>query len=67
MYLLWLLRGSLSYYAITHGHGFEIASFNASNLVYRKEQMLAPRPAHMGANAIFNRDEVAGGAPSQGS
>jgi NADH-quinone oxidoreductase subunit I len=50
--------------AITHGHGFEIASFNASNLVYRKEQMLAPRPAHMGANAIFNRDEVAGGAPS---
>ena len=28
--------------AITHGHGFEIATFNASNLVYRKEQMLAP-------------------------
>ena len=27
--------------AITHGHGFEIATFNASNLVYRKEQMLA--------------------------
>ncbi len=50
--------------AITHGHGFEIASFNASNLVYRKEQMLAARPAHMGANAIFNRDEVAAGAPS---
>jgi NADH-quinone oxidoreductase subunit I len=49
--------------AITHGHGFEIASFNASNLVYRKEQMLAARPAHMGANAIFNRDEVAVGAP----
>ena len=50
--------------AITHGHGFEIASFNASNLVYRKEQMLAPMPAHMGANAVFNRDEVAAGAPS---
>src|SRR5678815_6111412 len=50
--------------AITHGHGFEIASFNASNLVYRKEQMLAPMPAHMGANAIFNRDEVGAGAPS---
>ena len=47
--------------AITHGHGFEIASFNASNLVYRKEQMLAPMPAHMGANAVFNRDEVAAG------
>jgi NADH-quinone oxidoreductase subunit I len=27
--------------AITHGHGFEIATFNASNLVYRKEQLLA--------------------------
>ena len=48
----------------THGHGFEIASFNASNLVYRKEQMLAPKPAHMGANAVFNRDEVGAGAPS---
>jgi NADH-quinone oxidoreductase subunit I len=26
--------------AITHGHGFEIASYNTSTLVYRKEQML---------------------------
>ena len=26
--------------AITHGHGFEIASYNATNLIYRKEQML---------------------------
>ena len=50
--------------AITHGHGFEIASFNASNLVYRKEQMLAPRPAHMGANSVFNQAEVADGAPA---
>src|SRR5450631_1593303 len=50
--------------AITHGHGFEIATFNASNLVYRKEQMLAAMPAHMGANAVFNQDEVAHGAPS---
>src|SRR6201991_1394397 len=49
--------------AITHGHGFEIATLNASNLVYRKEQMLAARPAHMGANSIFNRDEVGAGAP----
>ena len=49
--------------AITHGHGFEIVTFNASNLVYRKEQMLAPKPAHMGANAVFNQAEVAGGAP----
>ena len=50
--------------AITHGHGFEMASFNASNLVYRKEQMLAPQPAHMGANSVFNQAEVEGGAPS---
>src|ERR1700685_3243241 len=46
---------------ITHGHGFEIASFNASGLVYRKEQMLAPQPAHMGANSVFNQAEVASG------
>jgi len=31
--------------AITHGHGFEIAAFNASSLVYRKEQLLAKMPA----------------------
>jgi NADH-quinone oxidoreductase subunit I len=31
--------------AITHGHAFEIASFNTSTLVYRKEQLLAPIPA----------------------
>jgi NADH-quinone oxidoreductase subunit I len=30
--------------AITHGHGFEIASYNTSTLIYRKEQMLAPMP-----------------------
>jgi len=40
--------------AITHGHGFENATFNASNLVYRKEQMLAAVPAHQGENAIFS-------------
>jgi NADH-quinone oxidoreductase subunit I len=34
--------------AITHGHGFEIASYNTSTLIYRKEQMLAPIPE--GAN-----------------
>ena len=31
--------------AITHGHGFEIASYHTSTLVYRKEQMLEPLPA----------------------
>ena len=51
--------------AITHGHGFELATFNASNLVYRKEQMLAPRPAHMGANIVFNQADVNGGAPAE--
>ncbi len=30
--------------AITHGHGFEIASYNTSTLIYRKEQLLAPLP-----------------------
>jgi NADH-quinone oxidoreductase subunit I len=30
--------------AITHGHGFEIASYNTSTLIYRKEQMLVPIP-----------------------
>ena len=30
--------------AVTHGHGFEIASFNTSTLIYRKEQLLAPIP-----------------------
>jgi NADH-quinone oxidoreductase subunit I len=28
--------------AITHGHGFEVASYDTSNLVKRKEDLLAP-------------------------
>jgi len=28
--------------AITHGHGFEIASYNTATLIYRKEQLLRP-------------------------
>src|SRR3979411_2454560 len=51
--------------AITHGHGFELASFNVTDLIYRKEQMLAPRPAHMGANVVFNQADVNGGAPAE--
>jgi NADH-quinone oxidoreductase subunit I len=43
--------------AITHGHGFELATFNATNLVYRKEQLLSPVAAHMGANAVFNNSD----------
>ncbi|HWR49769.1 MAG TPA: NADH-quinone oxidoreductase subunit NuoI [Bryobacteraceae bacterium] len=30
--------------AIIHGHGFEIASYNTSTLIYRKEQLLRPVP-----------------------
>jgi NADH-quinone oxidoreductase subunit I len=50
--------------AITHGHGFELATFNASGLIYRKEQLLAAAPAHLGANAVFNAEEVEAGAPA---
>ena len=35
--------------AITHGHGFELASLNATNLVMRKEDMLLPASAIMAA------------------
>jgi NADH-quinone oxidoreductase subunit I len=31
--------------AITHGHGFELATLNATTLVMRKEDMLVPAPA----------------------
>jgi NADH-quinone oxidoreductase subunit I len=30
--------------AITHGHGFELASYDTATLIYRKEQMLVPLP-----------------------
>jgi len=30
--------------AITHGHGFELASYNTSTLIMRKEQMLVSLP-----------------------
>jgi NADH-quinone oxidoreductase subunit I len=46
--------------AITHGHGFEIASFNVSNLVYRKEQLLAIKSAHLGESVTFNKAEMDG-------
>ena len=43
--------------AITHGHGFEIASYNTSTLVYRKEQMLTAIPA--GAHYPLKADTAA--------
>jgi NADH-quinone oxidoreductase subunit I len=33
--------------AITHGHGFELASYNVTDLIYRKEQLLAKPTAAM--------------------
>ncbi len=39
--------------AITHGHAFEIAATDASQLVYRKERLLSPLPAHQGENAMY--------------
>ena len=44
--------------AITHGHGFEIASYNTSTLIKRKEDMLAPIPA--GAKAPVMEPDHAG-------
>ncbi len=44
--------------AITHGHGFEIATLNVTGLVYRKEQLLAAAPAHLGHNPKFNQEEL---------
>jgi len=51
--------------AITHGHGFEVATLNASSLVYRKEQMLAPRPALQGQNAMFSTSDDVRTAPGK--
>jgi NADH-quinone oxidoreductase subunit I len=31
--------------AITHGHGFELATYDINSLVYRKEQLLEKAPA----------------------
>jgi NADH-quinone oxidoreductase subunit I len=46
--------------AITHGHGFEAASYNTATLVKRKEDMLAAVPA--GAKPPVMADEVPAGA-----
>src|SRR5262245_44473166 len=45
--------------AITHGHGFEVASFNTSTLVKRKEDMLAPIPPGAHPPAMEPQEEVA--------
>jgi len=43
--------------AITHGHGFEVASFNTSTLVMRKEQMLVPLPPNASSSVIAKEAE----------
>src|SRR5436853_1220870 len=35
--------------AITHGHGFELATYDINSLVYRKEQLLEKTPAAVAA------------------
>jgi len=47
--------------AITHGHGFELASFNTSALVMRKEDMLAPIPPGAHAPVVAAPSESASG------
>jgi NADH-quinone oxidoreductase subunit I len=46
--------------AITHGHGFEIASYNTSTLVYTKDDMLAPIPAGAKPPVIQETAEASG-------
>ena len=43
--------------AITHGHGFEVSSYNTSTLVKRKEDMLAPMPAKSDPGVILHEAE----------
>jgi len=43
--------------AITHGHGFEVASFNTATLVMRKEQMLVALPANPKPGVVLREAE----------
>jgi NADH-quinone oxidoreductase subunit I len=45
--------------AITHGHGFELATFNVSGLIYTKEQLLANGSAHLGQSPRFSSVDAA--------
>lgn len=47
--------------AITHGHGFELASFNTSTLIYRKEQLLTILPADAKPVVVTEELSTAGG------
>src|SRR5947199_2653150 len=46
--------------AITHGHGFEVASYNTSTLVKTKEDMLAPIPPGARPPVIMESSEASG-------
>src|SRR5213595_1350223 len=46
--------------AITHGHGFEVASYNTATLVMRKEDMLVPMPPGAKPPAATVEDTTAG-------
>jgi NADH-quinone oxidoreductase subunit I len=48
--------------AITHGHEFEIASFNTSTLIYRKEQLLTQiAPGATGKVVVQEETEIGAG------
>jgi len=47
--------------AITHGHGFELASFNVADLIYRKEKLLAPLPEGQVGKILHQEVEIAAG------
>ena len=46
--------------AITHGHGFELATYDINSLIYRKERLLEPVPASASAES---RHRVAAQSP----
>src|SRR6185312_8959218 len=46
--------------AITHGHDFELASYNTSTLVYTKDEMLAPIPPGAHPPVIRETAEASG-------
>ena len=46
--------------AITHGHDFELASYNTSTLIYRKEDMLAKMPENAQPPVISEWAEASG-------
>ena len=47
--------------AITHGHGFELASYDVSSLIYRKEKLLAPLPAGHDGKLLHHEESVGAG------